>query len=426
MGQASVPPPAAIDRAPSEPAAVAPPEYPPTRLSQLGVGLVALAAVVMLVAGGGVVIEQLDGARQLTSPISVLIPLWVLALLALTAFVSTLWMRVVGLVAAAGFAMLLVTSLYWWKTHESVLPGEPVSLAPAGWALVLSSLVAAAGVVLVVGWFTPAAEVVEGERRAPKGVWSALLGVAAAFLLGVTGPPAIVLGRLHFREQPDGSAGSGAARWGIVLGTIAAIAWFFGMFVNGWVTEPGATSGAAAETTVATADPTSFTTWDASEHGFTVMIPEEWEVLGLLDEDAKRQIAGPDNPVAPELLTMPMLAARGEDEDGLFVTELPWEVDENGYDPYRQLQLMDEGSMLALEEEVSQPGIEMNADLIELPGGHRALLTDWRADEYGMRSGTLIVATEDRVAYSVTWTDSPPFVAGLTDTISASFTLVDR
>ena len=146
--------------------------YPPTILGRAGFVVAAVGGVLTAATAGSTAVEQGDfGYIEVAGGSWIGVVAAVLCVAAAAA--PWVWARVTGVGIASFFAILVAFALIGFRTSEELLPGEDVTLASAGWLMLVSSLLLFAGTAIALAGFRrpargpdPAAAPREGKAAA--------------------------------------------------------------------------------------------------------------------------------------------------------------------------------------------------------------------------------------------------------------------
>ncbi|WP_217915666.1 DUF2510 domain-containing protein [Miltoncostaea marina] len=235
--------PAAADPPPAPGEGAAPGAYPLTLVGRLGFVVAAVGGVLTGTTNGSTAVEQGELGR-----IEVAGGAWigiVAAFLCLAAAAAPWpWARVTGVAVSSTFALLVAFAVIGFRTSDDLFTGLDVSLGPAGWMMLASSLLLFAGTAIAL-WFlrvpvtAPAPEGV-ATPGSGKSVASLVLGIVGV-LVPVLAAPAIALALFAFddiRAAGGRMGGRGLAVAGLVLGIVSLSLWGVGLTLGMLLAQP--------------------------------------------------------------------------------------------------------------------------------------------------------------------------------------------
>ncbi len=214
--------------------------YPPTLIARIGFVIAAVGGVLTAASAGSTAVDQ----GFVT--ISVAGGSWigvVAAVLCLGAAAAPWpWARVAGVTASGAFALLVAFALIGFRTSDDLLPGIDISLGPAGWLMLVGSILLFVGTAVALARFrVPAAG--PDPSRSPtngKAVLSMILGIAGV-LIPVAAAPAVGIGLFALDDiTASGGTLSGRnfAHAGIALGAVSLLAWGVGLTLGMLLAQP--------------------------------------------------------------------------------------------------------------------------------------------------------------------------------------------
>ena len=226
---------------PAPPGGEAPRAYPPTPLGRAGFGVAAVGGVLTAATAGSTAVDQ-----DPYGYIEVAGGSWIGVVAAVTCVAAAAapwpWARIAGVGVSSLFAILVAFAVIGFRTSDELVADVDVTLGPAGWLMVIGSLLLFGGTALaLIGLRRPARG--PDPARAPqegKAVASLVLGIIGV-ILPVTAAPAIGLGLLAMDDvrSSGGRVGSrGMAVAGFVLGIVALSLWGLGLLLGMLLAQP--------------------------------------------------------------------------------------------------------------------------------------------------------------------------------------------
>jgi hypothetical protein len=242
------------DPPPAPPAAAAPPPpappegevgppraYPPTALGRAGFGVAAAGGILTAATAGSTAVDQ-----EPFGYIEVAGGSWIGVVAAVMCVAAAAapwpWARIAGVGVSSLFAILVAFAVIGFRTSDELISGVDVTLGPAGWLMVIGSLLLFGGTALaLIGLRRPARGPDPAlEPREGKAVASLVLGIVGV-IIPVTAAPAIGLGLLAMddvRTSGGRIGGRGMAVAGFVLGIVALSLWGLGLLLGMLLAQP--------------------------------------------------------------------------------------------------------------------------------------------------------------------------------------------
>jgi hypothetical protein len=216
-------------------------DYPATPLGRAGFGVAALGGILGAASAGSTAVEQ-EGLARITVSGGSWIGVVGAVLCVAAAAAPWPWARLAGVGVSSLFALLLAFALIGFRTSEDLVAGVDVSLGPAGWLMLLGSVLLFAGTALaLVGLRRPATGFdPEARPRDGKAVASLVLGITG-LLIPVTAAPAVGLALFAMddtRATGGRVGGRGLAIAGLVLGIVSLSLWGLGLLLGMLLAQP--------------------------------------------------------------------------------------------------------------------------------------------------------------------------------------------
>ncbi len=152
------------------------------------------------------------------------------------------WARIAGVTVSGAFALLVAFALIGFRSSDDLAAGVDVSLGPAGYLMLFSSILLFAGTAIaLVGLRVPARG--PDPARTPssgKAVASLILGIVGV-VIPVAAAPAVATGLFALDDDTvtEGrTGGRGLAKAGIILGAISLALWATGLVLGMLLTQP--------------------------------------------------------------------------------------------------------------------------------------------------------------------------------------------
>jgi len=215
--------------------------YPATLLGRAGFGVAAVGGILGAASAGSTAVEQ-EGFGSITVSGGSWIGVVAAVLCVAAAAAPWPWARLAGVGVSSLFALLLAFAVIGFRTSDDLVPSLDVTLGPAGWLMLLGSLLLFAGTVLaLVGLRRPArGPDPAAHPREGKAVASLVLGIIGV-LIPVTAAPAIGLGLFAMddaRSTGGRIGGRGLAIAGLVLGIVSLSLWGLGLVLGMLLAQP--------------------------------------------------------------------------------------------------------------------------------------------------------------------------------------------
>jgi len=215
--------------------------YAPTVIGRAGFLIAAIGGVLMAITAGSKAVDQ-EGFIT----IEVAGGWWlgvVAAVLCIAAAAAPWpWARIAGVIVSTAFALLVSFALIGFRSSEDLVPGVDVTLGPAGYLMLFSSILLFAGTAVALFRFRVPARGPDPSRSPGPGksVIALVLGIVG-LLIPIAAAPAVGVGLFALDDDivTEGrTGGRGKAKAGIILGAVSLTLWGVGLLLGMLLTQP--------------------------------------------------------------------------------------------------------------------------------------------------------------------------------------------